>query len=96
MNPARMFLESLDRRPGIREQPGSIAAEIDHSVPQKRKYRGHRRWSGSCQRRISSPRASTWQRWSVGQPGLSQSFFISREVFGTPIRAQHIFETGNT
>ena len=23
MNPARMFLESLDRRPGIREQPGS-------------------------------------------------------------------------
>ena len=25
MNPARMFLESLDRRPGIREQPGSIA-----------------------------------------------------------------------
>ena len=26
MNPARMFLESLDRRPGIREQPGSKAA----------------------------------------------------------------------
>jgi len=25
MNPARMFLESLDRRPGIREQPGSSA-----------------------------------------------------------------------
>ena len=23
MNPARMFLESFDRRPGIREQPGS-------------------------------------------------------------------------
>jgi hypothetical protein len=26
MNPARMFLESLDRRPGIREQPGSFAS----------------------------------------------------------------------
>jgi hypothetical protein len=27
MNPARMCLESLDRRPGIREQPGSFATE---------------------------------------------------------------------
>jgi hypothetical protein len=27
MNPARMCLESLDRRPRIREQPGSIATE---------------------------------------------------------------------
>jgi hypothetical protein len=26
MIPARMCLESLDRRPGIREQPGSIAS----------------------------------------------------------------------
>jgi hypothetical protein len=26
MNPARMCLESLDRKPGIREQPGSKAA----------------------------------------------------------------------
>jgi hypothetical protein len=28
MNPARMFLESLDRRSGIREQPGSISTEL--------------------------------------------------------------------
>jgi hypothetical protein len=28
LNPARKFLESRDRRPGIREQPGSIATEI--------------------------------------------------------------------
>jgi len=28
MNPARMFLESLDRRPGIREQPGPLADMI--------------------------------------------------------------------
>jgi hypothetical protein len=37
-----------------------------------------------------------WLRWSFMQPGLPQSFFISREVFGTPIRAQHVFEIGNT
>ena len=41
MNPARMFLESLDRRPGIREQPGSLAdirrtrADV-RSAPEKR------------------------------------------------------------
>ena len=27
MNPARMFLESLDRRPGIREQPGVLVVQ---------------------------------------------------------------------
>ena len=41
-----------------------------------------------------SPRSITWLRWSFGQPGLPQSFFQSREVF-PPIRAQHLFETGN-
>src|SRR6202790_1107928 len=45
--------------------------------------------------RSSSPRASTWLRWSFGQPGLPQSFFVSREVFGMPIRAHHVFEGGN-
>src|SRR5438105_7531986 len=30
-------------------------------------------------------------RWSFGQPGLPQSFFQSREVFSTPIRAQQVF-----
>ena len=44
----------------------------------------------------SPPRASIWLRWSFGQPGLPQSFFVSREVFGTPIRAHHVFESGNT
>jgi hypothetical protein len=43
MNPARMFLESLDRRPGIREQPGSLATfrqEVDHfrSFPNSRHF----------------------------------------------------------
>ena len=37
-----------------------------------------------------------WLRWSFGQPGLPQSFLQSREVFGPPIRAQHVFESGNT
>ena len=37
-----------------------------------------------------------WLRWSFGQPGLPQSFFVSREVIGMPIRAQHVFEIGNT
>src|SRR5260370_35525990 len=41
-------------------------------------------------------RATTWLRWSFGQPGLPQSFLVSREVFGMPIRANHVFETGNT
>src|SRR3974390_1937989 len=35
MNPARMFLESLDRRPGIREQPGSVA-DIRQASPDVR------------------------------------------------------------
>ena len=39
---------------------------------------------------------SIWLRWSFGQPGLPQSFFQSREVFGAPIRAQQVFESGNT
>jgi hypothetical protein len=34
---------------------------------------------------------------SFGQPGSPQSFFfVSREIFSMPIRAQHVFETGNT
>src|SRR6266403_1228419 len=40
--------------------------------------------------------ASTWRRWSFGQPGFPQSFFVFPEVFGTPIRAPHIFESRNT
>ena len=32
---------------------------------------------------------------SFGKPGLPQSFLVSREVFGIPIRAQHVFEIGN-
>ena len=33
MNPARMFMESLDRRPGIREQPGSISRRLQFNHP---------------------------------------------------------------
>ena len=44
---------------------------------------------------ISSQRASIFLRWSFGQPGLPQSFFVSQKVFGPP-RAQHGFESGNT
>ncbi len=54
----------------------------------------HERKSPLCSI-TSSPRATTWLRWSFGQPGLPQSFFVSREVFGMPIRAQHVFESGN-
>jgi hypothetical protein len=43
----------------------------------------------------SLPRA-TWLRWSFGQPGLPQSFFQSRDVFGAPNRGQHVFKIGNT
>jgi len=45
---------------------------------------------------ISSQRASIFLRWSFGQPGLPQSFFQSREVFGPPKRGEHVFEIGNT
>jgi hypothetical protein len=44
---------------------------------------------------ISSQRESIFLRWSFGQPGLPQSFFVSRDAFGVP-RAQHVFEIGNT
>jgi hypothetical protein len=37
-----------------------------------------------------------WLGWSFGQPGSPQSFFQSREVFGTQIRALHVFESGDT
>ena len=45
---------------------------------------------------ISSQRASIFLRWSFGQPGLPQSFFVSQEVFGTPKGPTHVFESGNT
>src|SRR5258705_1126700 len=48
---------------------------------------------------IRSPRRqrrAPWPGWALGQPGFSQSFFVSREVFGTPIRAHHVFESGNS
>jgi hypothetical protein len=32
MNPARMCLESLDRRPGIREQPGHFPGAFEKAV----------------------------------------------------------------
>ena len=32
---------------------------------------------------------------SFGEPGTPQCFFVSRDVFGTPIRSQHAFEVGN-
>jgi hypothetical protein len=64
---------------------------------------GHRTSPEKCQRRkwplcsiTSSPPASTTLQLSFGQPGFSQSFFVSREVFGTPIRAHHVFESGNS
>ena len=38
----------------------------------------------------------TWLLWSFGQPGLPQSFFVSKDIFGAPKRAQHVFKSGNT
>ena len=46
--------------------------------------------SDLCQQRKSRSfdhfvaNGETWLRWSFGQPGSPQSFFVSREVFGTP------------
>ena len=39
---------------------------------------------------ISSQRTSIFLRWSFWQPGLPQSFLVSREVFGMPIRPQQV------
>src|SRR5206468_3855696 len=51
-----------------------------------------KRYSGSrTHSTTSSQRASIFLRWSLGQPGSPQSFFISREVFGAPIRAHYFF-----
>ena len=46
--------------------------------------------------RSSSPRASTGCDGHSGSPACRNPSSISREVFGTPIRAQHVFEIGNT
>ena len=46
--------------------------------------------------RGSHPLVAPWLRWSFGQPSSPQPFFISRKVFGAPIRAKHVFEIGNT
>jgi hypothetical protein len=43
----------------------------------------------------ANSRSHTQITSSFGQPGLPQSFLVSREVFGIPIRAQHVFEIGN-
>ena len=46
---------------------------------------------------IRSPRRqgrAPWPGWSLGQPCLPQSFFISRDVLSTSIRAKHVFEIG--
>jgi hypothetical protein len=45
--------------------------------------------------RTSLHYAVTRLQWSFGQPSSPQSFLISREVFGMPIRANHVFEIGN-
>src|SRR4051812_16653570 len=42
----------------------------------------------------SSPQLTIWP--SFGQPGLPQPFSVSRKIFGTPKRAQQVFEIGNT
>ena len=53
--------------------------------------------NGSRTYSINSPATGrAWLLWSFGQPGLPQSFFVSREVLGTAIRAQHVLESGNT
>ena len=65
---------------------------------------GHRRPARPCPKSakggsrrscsiISSPRASTWMRLSFRQPGLPQSFCVSRKIFGMLLRAQHVLET---
>src|SRR5882672_7360881 len=43
----------------------------------------------------SSRLDSIFLRWSFGQSGSPQSFFEPREAFAL-IRAQHVFESGNT
>jgi hypothetical protein len=37
-----------------------------------------------------------WLQRSFGQPGSPQSSSVSRKIFGTPKRAYHVFEIGNT
>jgi hypothetical protein len=69
------------------------------SSPRSRRSLTHRRCpfgaiSGSHS--ILVAKGEHWLRWSFGQPGLPQSLFVSRDIFGAPKRAQHVFESGKT
>jgi hypothetical protein len=80
-----------------------IYAPICPLLPQQQTFEDRAEMSVMCHKRksplcsiTSSPRASTWLRWSFGQPGSPQSFFfVSQKVFALP-RAPHVLESGNT
>jgi hypothetical protein len=64
MNPARMFLESLDRRPGIREQPGSKAdlgtlLDLGRLISRKQTLQRSVQRSASGKNRTHSPQQTT-------------------------------------
>src|SRR5207253_5993612 len=81
----------------------AIAEQVDvRNTRAKRKCSPRSPIAGLCQQRksrlfdhfVANGRALL--QWSLGQPGSPQSFFQSREVFSTPIRAQQVFDSGNT
>ena len=79
LNPARTCLESLDRRPGIREQPGSkggIAGPASYfsSTPEK----GHPGVGRRCQRRAMN---GSQAHYSITSLALTRRFFHIRRRY---------------
>jgi len=67
---------------------------VPRSVPASNRPKSLPRAAIGGRRTIRSPRRNGRAPGcgAHSQPGLSQSFFISREVFGPPVRAQHVFK----
>ena len=97
--PARNLLMRLRLRKGLlRVNRVTLAVgRLLPVFPRKRTSLNAIGMSETCQQRksrsfdhfVANGRALL--RWSFGQPGLPQSFFESREIFGTPIRAHYVF-----
>ena len=84
MNPARMCLESLDHRPGIREQPGPIA-----TLPRLLKRVGYR-----SEADIAGDVGGLPQDWTSKDRGTIHSQFLKSSANGSRFRSRRLRRLG--